>query len=498
MKITKSEQKQYIKELFYEYFETDECEIKMVPPSGSNRVYYILNNQEHTAVGVYGPDLKENRTTFYFTELFQKHVLPIPAVLKESSKKGFYLIEYLEGPSLLDMVLSEGHTDKIKDVYKKTIEYLVRFQIDILEDVDFSMCHAAEEFDEDQIMADLMYFKYYFLDLHGVDYNRVELFKELKDIAGRLSKVQPKTFMYRDFQGRNVLVNENEEPTFIDFQGGMKGLPQYDIASLLWQARAELPVDWKRELFNYYFEVISKSGKWLSLNEIEFRKTYFDCVLLRILQTLGAYGFRGKIEGKEHFLQSIYPALNQLKSFLDDGTTHNITPCLRGVLEQLCSSKIMSLYQPVGDTSLVNTDKLKIKIFSFSYKKGTAQDLSGNGGGFVFDCRGILNPGRQEAYKTLTGKDTEVVQYLEQQTQMPEFLNHVYAILDLHVSDFLSRGFEHLTISFGCTGGQHRSVYAAEHTAKYLSDKFGLEHIDLVHLEQEEHNLSRAIMGEKL
>lgn len=491
MNISRTDQETGLKKLFCKHFDTSDCSIQIIPPSGSNRVYYILEHEQHKAIGVYGPDLNENRASFYFSELFTKYKLNVPKVLERGNNKGLYLISYLSGKSLLDVLLEKGYTKEVKDLYKKALESLLQFQIGVMEKIDFSMCHGASTFDKEQVFSDLMYFKYYFLDIHAIDYNRVELFKELQDLSKSIASVQPKTFMYRDFQGRNILIDEKGKPGFIDFQGGMEGIPQYDVASLLWQAKAALPEDWKRELFNYYFELINKAGKWINLNEIEFRKHYFDMVLLRILQTLGAYGFRGLIEKKQHFIQSIYPALLQLKNYLSEQTTHIASPHLRDVLEKITDEKILALYLNNHYDHRVENTKLKIKVYSFSYKKGPAKDTSGNGGGFVFDCRGILNPGRQEAYKTLTGKDQAVITYLETETTMPQFLAHVFGVIDLHIQDFLERGFENLSISFGCTGGQHRSVYAAEQTAKHIQDKFGIKNIRLLHLEQEKNNETR-------
>lgn len=482
--------------IFNRHFGTDPDEIRMIPPSGSERIYFILQNGQHRAVGAYNPDLRENRTYFYFTELFLKYKLPVPELYFKDNHKGYYLLEYKEGPSLLDMLKQDGYTEEVKDIYKHVLEYLVRFQLDILEEVDFSMCHSAQEFDQNQILSDLLYFKYYFLDMQRISYDKTALMEELQEMAGNMAAVQPKTFMYRDFQSRNILVDDHHQPAFIDYQGGMKGLPQYDVVSLLWQARAELPEDWKRELFNHYYKALTSSKKWVHINEIEFRKTYLDCVLLRMLQTLGAYGFRGLIEGKDHFLKSIYPALKQLRSFIDEHPRHPSFQELRTVLEQITSDRIIEKYNTSGSLTYPNTGRLKVKIYSFSFKKGTAADLSGNGGGFVFDCRGILNPGREEIYRTKTGRDIEVIQYLESKTKMPQFLRHVFDIVDTQVEDFLQRGFEDMMLSFGCTGGQHRSVYAAERTAAHLREKYGIEHIEVLHMEQSPHDRNRAFGGQ--
>jgi hypothetical protein len=276
--------------------------------------------------------------------------------------------------------------------------------------------------------------------------------------------------MYRDFQSRNVMIHD-EQVYFIDFQGAMEGSPQYDIASLLWQAKAQLPDAWKEDLLNGYI----KSMNELPITRVEgihFRKGYQQFVLLRILQVLGAYGFRGLLQLKPHFITSIGPALQNLNKFLSDNPSLPAYPELRKLLEQMSSADMQSKYaQPARSADV----KLQVQVMSFSYKNGIPKDKGTHGGGYVFDCRGILNPGRYAAYKTLTGQDESVKHFLERETRMPEFLAQVYSLVSLNVDDYLSRGFENLTVAFGCTGGQHRSVYAAETLAKYLRNKYNIE-----------------------
>lgn len=487
--------KQELKKLFFNHFQEDAISVEQLPQSGSDRIYFLLKSEKNEAIGAYNPDLQENRTFFYFSELFHKYKIAVPELYEKENNKGHYLVEYKEGISLLELLQKEGYTDYVKGIYKKCMEELVRIQTSVLQEMDFSMCFGAEEFDQSQIFSDLMYFKYYFLDMHKVNYAKQVLQEEFGEMAKNMAAVRPQTFMYRDFQARNIIVNERGEPSFIDYQGGMKGVPQYDVVSILWQARAELPEDWKRELFNHYFTCLQENGQFYNLNEIEFRKTYLDCIVLRVLQTLGAYGFRGLIEGREHFLKSIAPALKQLKIFIDEHPRHPSFPELRNVLEQLTSGAIYNKYTVDTTKKYSNTDKLKVNIYSFSFKKGTAKDVSGNGGGFVFDCRGILNPGRLEPYKTQTGMDKDVQDYLETQTLMPDFISQIHKVIDVNIENFLERGFENMDISFGCTGGQHRSVYAAEATKKHLKNKYGIEQVTVLHLEQSENDKERTFGG---
>lgn len=477
-----------LSDLFTKHFGEKPTDITLIPASGSDRRYVRLSNEQHSVIGAYSPDKKENNTFFYFSQVFAKHHLPVPEVLARSNDKQYYLLQDLGDTSLFDILNRDGFTPETKELFKKSIHHLTRFHWLAGKEIDFSLCYAATSFDRSQILSDLLYFKYYFADLLKVQYNKPALLQELEEWSKSLSAVRPQTFMYRDFQSRNVQVNKGEV-SFIDYQGGMLGLPQYDLASLLWQARAQMPIDWKNELVNYYFDELKTLPEIPNFNEMEFRKTYLECVLLRILQTLGAYGFRGLLERKPHFIKSIKPALQQLKYFLE---TYGHIPAfseLRQVLEQLVKPEITAQFDGLDETLLAET-KLQIHIYSFSYKKGLPEDITGHGGGYVFDCRGILNPGRIDAYKTQTGMDAAVKEYLLTQTLMPQFLDNIYATVDISINDYIQRNFDQLSISFGCTGGQHRSVFAAESMAQHIKEKYGIE-AKVLHLEQQEHSMMR-------
>jgi hypothetical protein len=285
--------------------------------------------------------------------------------------------------------------------------------------------------------------------------------------------------MFRDFQSRNIMVKDGKV-YFIDFQGGMKGALQYDVASLLWQAKAELPDDWKDSLLEYYLTYAEELlGK--KIDRSRFISQYNGYVLIRLLQVLGAYGFRGLFERKAHFLTSIPLALRNFKWFLENKQVGIVLPEFERLLRLIVKEEVINRFEPLRADE--NTP-LVVHINSFSYRKGIPEDTSGNGGGFVFDCRGILNPGRLDEFKTLTGRDKAVKDFLEQQTRMPEFLNSVYNIVDIAVEDYIKRGFQSLCISFGCTGGQHRSVYSADALTRHLRNKFRVK-TDLHHIEQE-------------
>lgn len=478
-----------LNQLYLEQFEKPPKDIKLLPPSGSERRYVRFTDADGaTVLGVYNPDRAENNTFFYFSGIFAKNELPVPEILATGSEKQTYLIEDLGTQTLYDIIAEEGHSERVKKLLKKTIDQLVRFHWQAGTTIDYSICYSSNSFDEQQILADLLYFKYYFVDPLALKYNKATLIEDLTTWSKELAAKRPRTFMYRDFQSRNVMVKE-DEVYFIDYQGGMYGLPAYDLASLLWQARAQFPESWKTELLNYYFVALEKIPENSGLKETEFRKTYLECVLLRMLQTLGAYGFRGLIQRKEIFVQSIIPALKQLSVFLDEYPQYPPYNELRKLLDELVRPEIIDRFKPVV-YSKEKLEKLQVEVYSFSYKKGIPVDETEHGGGFVFDCRGILNPGRIEQFKTQTGKQDAVKAFLEQNTKMPEFLEGAFRMVDISVNNYLERDFDHLTIAFGCTGGQHRSVYAAEAMAEHLRKNFGLSPV-LVHLEQEENKVAR-------
>lgn len=469
-----------LKELYTTQFDESPTEVAIIAPSGSDRTYLRLKGAKASAIGAYSRNVKENNSYFYFTRIFLKNGLPVPEIYQQANKNTCYLMEDKGEECLLDIVLREGKTPEVKAYYEKAIEDLVRFQWIAGGELDYTMCYATQYFDSRTILADLNYFKYYFADVLKVGYDKITLQTELEDWARSLDAETVKTFMYRDFQSRNIMVKDGELG-YIDFQGGMHGLPHYDLVSLLWQAKAQLPKDWKKHLERHYLRTISASKEVPDIDEPHFMRIYLECVLLRILQTLGAYGLRGLIERKQHFLSSIHPALLQLKEYLDEYAYIIRYPELLNLLNELVKPQMIErFFTPTQDAS----KPLQVKIYSFSYKKGLPADDSAHGGGFVFDCRGILNPGRFEPYKMLTGKDFAVQDFLQTQTLMPSFLDNVFATIDISINGYLTRGFDRLSISFGCTGGQHRSVYAAEQTKKHLKSIYNID-AELLHLEQD-------------
>jgi aminoglycoside/choline kinase family phosphotransferase len=437
--------------------------------SGSDRRYYRLSAGKISAIGTFNQNIAENNSFYYFTDLFRKHEINVPEIYKTGKDRRYYLQQDLGNTTLFDELNQKGLTDEVKEYYKMSLEQLAKLQWIAGREADYNQCFGTKQFDEKAISADFLYFKYYFADLQKIVYDKTVLTDEVEEISKDLGRIQPKMLMYRDFQSRNIMLYD-DKVYFIDYQGCMQGPPQYDIASLLWQAKANLPQKWKDELLNSY--ITSLNNLPMSrVDEMYLRKGYSQFVLLRLVQVLGAYGFRGLLERKPHFISSINPALKNLEFFLEDNPQIPNYPKLRGLLEKISSKEVQKQYEVI---QAKEDAKLKIIINSFSYKKGIPKDSTNNGGGFVFDCRGILNPGRVEAYKKLSGLDEMVQYYLLTETLMPDFLEHVNALVDINVVDYLQRDFESLQINFGCTGGQHRSVFAAEQLAKHIKSKYNL------------------------
>ena len=453
--------------------------IEKLPQSGSDRIYFRIYAGNETFIATYNLNKKETNTFIYFSKHFAANGLPVPAIVGVNEEDTIYIQQDLGTDSLLNQLEKHGHDEYVYGLFEKSLVELARVQILGDRGLDYSWCLTAKDFGKQAIMSDLLYFKYYFLDTLQLPYDKQAMLDDFEALSNYLTHTQYKYFMFRDFQSRNIIV-KNDAVSFIDYQGGMKGALQYDVASLLWQAKAELSEEWKNKLLSFYMDQIDLL---LSnpVDRITFESQYNGYVLIRLLQVMGAYGFRGLFERKAHFLASIPLALRNLKFFIDHKRVGIVTPEFDRVLRLVVSNEMIQRFEPIqADAST----PLVIDVNSFSYKKGIPADHSENGGGFVFDMRGILNPGRFDDYKTLTGKDKSVQDFLEQRTRMNEYLNSVWDLIDINVEDYLKRGFNHLMINFGCTGGQHRSVYAAEQTARHLRNKYKVK-VELNHLNKE-------------
>ncbi len=452
-----------------------------LPESGSARKYYRIKAGENQYIGTYNPVTAENKAFFSFSNHFFELGLPVPKVIKINHNEDCYLQTDFGDQSLFNLV-QRWHSDssireRVVQYYEDAISYLVDFQIAGNNGINYKVAYPVESFNEKAILDDLYYFKYYFLKLHPqIIFDDAKLDEDFAQLTGFIRQAPSDYFMYRDFQSRNIIIHKNK-PHFIDFQGGRRGPLQYDVASLLFQVKAQLSTELRQHLLKHY---LFKLSNYTDPQSIDFERYFPAFVYLRLFQVLGAYGFRGLIQKKRHFIESIPYALREIERQLNLMPLPLSLPELKGVLLQL--THIKHLY-PIVETT--ESHKLRVVISSFSFLKGgIPDDVSGNGGGFVFDCRSLPNPGREAQYKMLTGRDQSVKKFLENQPEVSQFMLQTEELVSAAVRNYISRGFNHIMVSFGCTGGQHRSVYCADFLATQLSHKFPELTIELLHHEQ--------------
>ncbi len=458
--------------LFTSYTGESDPLIETLPSSGSNRRYFRLKKGDLSLIGVRGESREENRAFISLSHHFRQQQLNTPEVYAVSKDEMCYIQQDLGDEILFDTIkggrLTGVFSHEEKMLLHNTISLLADFQVKGAQGLDFNACYPLPEFNSRSIYWDLNYFKYNFLKTTGMDFQEDLLENDFEKLAENLLQDPSETFMYRDFQSRNVMLVETN-PYFIDFQGGRRGPVYYDVASFLWQAKANFPEELRNELILTYIDSLRK---YQQVVESVFLKQLRQFVLFRTLQVLGAYGFRGYFEKKPHFIQSVPFALNNLRELLREDFEEY--PYLSLILKEMTELK---------QFADARKRELEVRVYSFAYKKGIPNDASGNGGGYVFDCRAINNPGKYERYNNVTGLDEPVIQFLEEDGEIVEFLHNIYPLVSRHVKRYKERGFTDLMISFGCTGGQHRSVYAAQKTAEYISKQFGIK-VSLVHREQ--------------
>lgn len=469
-------------------------------PAGSSRQYFRMTNESFSLIGVIGTSLPENSAFIMLAKHFNRNELNTPKVVAISEDKMCYLQEDLGAVSLFSLIqkndLSLSKENATLKILEKSMRQLPDFQFKNAASIDYSQCYPQESFDARMIHFDLNYFKYNFLKLLPLEFHEGKLEDDFDKLESVLLEEPMDSFILRDFQSRNVMIYHNE-PYFIDFQGGRKGPIYYDVASFLWQAKANFSYDIKSHLIEIYLEALRKYQS-IDLTVFLSKLRYF--VLFRLLQVLGAYGYRGLLQQKKHFIESIPFAINQIRNLISTEfhefpylieilksiTEYSPLQSQTGIQDLLHKTKqgtIECLIEPKTLSFDYTASPLMITITSFSFKKGYPIDDSGNGGGYIFDCRGMHNPGRYDAYKKSTGMDANVIRFLEERGEVFQFLKSIKDTVTPHIECYIKRGFSHLSIGFGCTGGQHRSVYCAEAMAKYIHSKFGVS-VHLIHREQ--------------
>ncbi len=468
-----------LKELFEQHFHSEPSLVRPVQGElgGSGRTIVRLANESFSAIGVQHDVREENAAFLEFSRHFRRHGLAVPEIYAEDLGRGAYLEEDLGDTTLFEFLSQHRVGQEIAPVvveaYRKVVEELPRFQVEAGRDLNYKVCYPRDSFDRQSIAWDLNYFKYYFLRLAAIPFNEQALEEDFKRLTKFLLSADRGYFLYRDFQSRNIMLREGR-PYFLDYQGGRRGALQYDIASLLFDGKADLPAELREHLLDHYLESL---GRYIDVKREAFLQHYYAYVYVRMMQALGAYGFRGFYERKPHFLQSVPYALKNLRWLLHNVTLPVALPALMDAFTGMVGSeKLHSI--------AAQAEGLTVVVSSFSFHRGPLQDESGHGGGFVFDARSLPNPGREERFKTLTGRDAAVIEYLGAQQSVHQFLASVMSLVDASVNDYLRRGFKNLMVSFGCTGGQHRSVYLAEQVAKRLGGRSGVR-VVLQHREQE-------------
>jgi aminoglycoside/choline kinase family phosphotransferase len=469
--------------LFEKHFKVPAARIQPLQGElgGSGRQIIRLSRGNHSAIGVLYGMREENAAFLCFSRHFRRNGLPVPEIYAEDLDRGAYLEEDLGDTTLFDFLIrnrsGESIAPPVVDYYRKVVAELPRFQVEAGRDLDYSVCYPRGSFDRQSINWDLNYFKYYFLRLAAIPFNEQALEDDFDRLTDLLLEAPGDFFLYRDFQSRNVMLR-GEQPYFVDYQGGRKGALQYDIASLLFDAKADLPPNLRQQLLDAYLDALSRHIK---LDRDAFLRYYYAFVYVRILQALGAYGFRGFYERKAHFLQSVPYALKNIRWLLHNAKLSVELPTLMSAFQSMLGSEKLQRLAPQAHAQ---TKNLVVRIFSFSFHNEMPKDESGNGGGFIFDARSLPNPGREERYKQLTGKDAPVIDYLNQQEGVHQYLACAVSLVEASVASYRQRGFKNLMVSFGCTGGQHRSVFLAEHLAKRLGGQSDIE-VEVRHLELE-------------
>jgi aminoglycoside/choline kinase family phosphotransferase len=459
-----------LQQIFARHFGAPATEVKPLQGElgGSGRKIIRLANEAASAIGILYGVREENLAFLEFSRHFRRHGLPVPEIYGEDLDHGAYLEEDLGDTTLFEFLSTNRGGDKIApaavDVYRKVVAILPRFQVEAGRDLNYKVCYPRGSFDRQSIAWDLNYFKYYFLRLAGIVLNEQALEDDFSRLTKFLLSAPRDYFLYRDFQSRNIMLR-GANPFFLDYQGGRRGALQYDIASLLYDAKADLPPDLRQQLLEHYLDALAR---YIPLDRDAFTQHYYAYVYIRIMQALGAYGFRGFYERKTHFLQSVPYALKNVRWLLHNVKLPIALPTLLDAFHSMLRSEKLQGVASSGGS-------LTVRIVSFSFHRGLPADETGNGGGFVFDGRSLPNPGREEQFKALTGRDAPVIDYLNQQDNVHQFLASAVALVDASVRNYQKRGFKNLMVSFGCTGGQHRSVFLAEQLAKHLRGQNGVE-----------------------
>ncbi|MCP4553434.1 MAG: phosphotransferase [Bacteroidetes bacterium] len=461
-----------LEKLFTEWAGETPNSILPLPAAGSNRKYFRITSASKCAIGVFNEDRKENQAFIEFSKVFNQLNFSVPQLYKIGKEVTNYLIQDLGNQTLFDLRQAEPHNSISKtvlDYYRKSLSELLKFQFLGIERINLNDCYPRKAMDRQSILWDLNYFKYYFLKIKNIQFDEQLLENDFHKLIDLLLEADQNYFMYRDFQSRNIMIYNNS-PYFIDYQGARLGALQYDLASILYQVKAKIPDSIKEELIAYYLNKLSSYSKSA---EESFLKHFYPYVFIRLIQVMGAYGFRGLIEKRTHFIESLPLAIDSLKNLISHFTFINEMPELNKCILMLARE----------NQEIKRRSRLLLKIKSFAYKAGIPADNTSHGEGFVFDCRSLPNPGRLKKYQYLSGQDNIVANYLKEHAEVFSFLDHVYRLVDGSIDNYIERDFTNLNVNFGCTGGQHRSVFFAESLKTHIETNYQIN-VELTHTQK--------------
>lgn len=458
--------------------------------NGSNRRYFRLRGRSHGCIAAFNDDVRENDAFVYYSRQFRAKGLPVPELYAVSADRRRYLQQDLGDTTLYSFWREKkrqggGFDAEMLSLYKQALSDLAQFQIRG-RDLDFSMAYPRSDFDTQSLSWDFQYFKYYYLKLAHIPFDEQLLEDDFQSLIRFLLEGDCSYFLYRDFQTRNIMVVDGEDGQkklyYIDYQGGRRGAPEYDVASLLYSSKSEMPEVVRQELLGHYFKEFGQVASALAIGRPMTESKFYAYVLARLMQAMGAYGYRGYFERKSSFLESIPVAINNLRCLIESHPLALDVPHLKQVLRSVVDTAPVGLAVPAAQSG---SDCLTVTVCSFSYKKGLPDDKSGNGGGFLFDCRALPNPGRYPEFQAYTGRDANVVAFLAKEPAVGSFLDNAQHLVFQSVDKYLERRFSHLFVGFGCTGGQHRSVYCAEAMARHIRSQYPQCQVVVFHREQQ-------------
>lgn len=435
--------------------------ITRLPQSGSDRVYFRLLYGDEHVIGAYNPSREENDAFVGFSNHFRSKGLPVPEIYVYYPDERVYFLEDLGDSNLFTWLAQRSDEERFNQeteaLFLTVASDLVRIQTEGIKGLDLSLCYPHRSFDRQSMVWDLNYYKYMFLKLIGAPFNEIKLERDFEALTRFLLDAGQEYFLFRDFQTANIMIRDGK-PWYIDYQGGRLGAPQYDIASLVYDAKAYIPSGIREKTLERHLDLFAAATGKPRESLAKYSGAF---TLIRLMQALGAFGFRGLHENKPTFSESIVPAVELMNDLLWGGKLHIDLPELTKASESVPLQRkyrILSHYQEL----------VKINIESFSYVRGRSVNYD-TGSGFVFDCRGLRNPVLESDLRERTGLDPEVAEFFGNDDEAVAFAGDCSNIIRNTLPMMRRKGILEIHAAFGCVGGQHRSVWCAARVASMLS-----------------------------